>query len=262
MSAQDTAAVMMEYGNLFVGTNSGNAVNVGALQNLKFMAVHNRVKINSDNRGTILNKDRLDGKVEAELLEPGNMTLLETLFKGLVTLTATAGTLVSGATVVKTSGQWAYNQPILLTGQNATLAAPTIASVVAGTNGALVANLDYVLVKDPDTSLWYVQVIDSTTVTTASQTITITYSYTPAVSQVLTGGTSQTATSLYVRIEGPSEDDSSVTRNVELAECIVTSDLLLEFLDVEQANKVSTLPVTFESNKATTWTVTDEINPS
>lgn len=253
---------MIEVGNLYVGDDSGSAVNVGALRNVKFTAVQKRTRVESDNRGTIINKVRMEGKVEADLLEPGNMATLEALFKGMVSRSTVAGSLVSGATVVKTSGQWAFNQPILLTGQNGAGTAPTITSVVASTNGSLVANLDYVLVKDPDTLLWYVLIIDSTTVTTASQTITITYSYTPAASQVLTGGTNQTATNRYIRIEGPSEDDSSVKRTIEIDAATAASDLLMMFLDVEQAQDSGVLPIVLEGIKGSVWTITDAINPT
>ena len=92
--------------------------------------------------------------------------------------------------------------------------------------------------------------------------VTIQFDYTPNASQVLTGGTNQTATARYVKIEGPSEDDSSVKRTIVLSEAIASSDMLIPFVEVEQANDVGVMPVTFESNKGTAWTVTDAINPS
>ena len=43
---------------------------------------------------------------------------------------------------------------------------------------------------------------------------------------------------------------------------MITSDLIMKFIDVEQANDVGGMSVTFESNKGTAWRVIDAINPT
>src|SRR4051794_18151491 len=106
MAASDSAALIIEHGNLFVGSSSADAVNVGAVRNVKFMGKQVHTRIDSDNLGTVIDKVRLNGEISADLLEVGNMALLESIFKGVLVLTSTATTPVTGATVVKTATNW------------------------------------------------------------------------------------------------------------------------------------------------------------
>lgn len=261
MSALDSAALLIEHGNVWVGDDAGSLVDLGAVRNVRFMGVQVPTRVESDNRGTIINKSRLQGKVEFDWLEPGNAAKLEVLFKGLVSRTTTAGSIVNNYSQVEASGAWAYNTFIPFDFQDGDGTAPNVDSVTGGTNGALTVNVDYIIVQHDD-GRWGIMVLDSSTVTTLNQTITIQFDYTPATSQTITGGTNQTATNRYLKIVGPSEDNSSVTREIILEECIVKSDMVLPFVDVEQANDVGVMPVSVESNKGTEWSYTDEINPS
>ncbi len=261
MAALDDGSLLIQYGDLYVGDDAGSLVNVGAVRNVKFMAGQTRTKVESDNRGTIINKIRLQGKVEAELLEAGKMSVLDNIFKGLVELNGTAGSPVSGEEQVISAGQWLFNKFIPLTGQNGDGTVQTINSVVSGTDGALSAGTDYVSAQDPSSGEWGILVIEGGAASTEDQQITVDLDYTPNANVTLTGGTNQTATPRYVRIIGPSEDDAGVTRTVDLEEAVASSDMLIPFVDVENANDVGVMPVTFESNKGTAWTITDEINP-
>jgi hypothetical protein len=258
MSALDDNALVMEVADLYVGSNSGDVVNVGSLRNVRFKAPQERVEINSDNRGTIRNRARMRGQVEAELLEVGNPAILETIFKGMVSKSAVAGSIVNNYVQVEAANSWAYNTFIPFDFQDADGTSVNIDSVTAGTNGVLVVNVDYHVYQHAD-GRWGIIIVDSATVTTLNQTITIQFDYTPAASQVLTGGTSQTATNRYVKIIGPSEDNAGTTREIVLEECICQSDLMIGWNDVEQAGDVVPMPVVFKSNKGTTWTYTDEI---
>lgn len=251
----------MQYGDVYVGADAGSLVNVGAVRNVRFMADAIRTKVESDNRGTVVNKERLQGKIECELLEAGNMSVLESIFKGLVTLTPVAASIVNNHVQTVASGSWTYDTFIPFDAQNGDGTYPNVDSVTLGTDGAIVLNTDYVKTKDPATGKWGITIRDSSTVTTQAQAVVIQFDYTPAASQVLTGGTNQTATPRYVKISGPSEDDSNLTRDVVLAEAVATSPMLIPFVDVENANDVGVMPLTFESNKGTAWTITDEINP-
>ncbi len=261
MGALDTAALLIEKGNIWVGDDSGSVVDLGAVRNVVFMADKIGTRIESDNRGTIINKARMQGKVSFDWLEPGNAAKIATIFKGLVTPGTVAGSIVNNYSQVVASGEWAYNTFIPFDFNDADGTAPNIDSVTLGTDGAIVVNVDYHVQQHAD-GRWGIVIVDSATVTTLTQTVTIQFDYTPAASQTLTGGTSQTATNRYVKIIGPSEDSDSVTREIVLEEAIATSAINLQFLDVEAANDVGVMPVTFESNKGTTWTYTDEVNPS
>lgn len=260
MPAADQSALLLEHGNIEVGDDLGSLVDLGAVRNVKFTGKQERIKVDSDNKGTIINKIRITGLVDFDWLEAGHMPNLEQLFKGLVTRSTQAGTPVTGASQVVASGKWLYDKFIELTNQMNDLSKPTITSVTLGTNGAIVLNTDYFVVKDAGTGRWGIVIRDSTTVTTEAQSVTIVYNYTPAAAQVLTGGSSKTATPRYVRITGPSESDANIERIVTLDAAIAASDMLIPFVDVENAGDVGVMPVSLEGDKGSTWTITDEIN--
>jgi len=259
MPALNEDAIVIEYGNLWVGDDANSLVDMGALRNVRFTSELVTTIVNSDNRGEIIRKSRMPGKVEAELLEPGDADTLENIFKGIITKTSNAGTPLTNEQEVIAAG-WAYNTFIPFEYQDADGTAPTVDSVTGGTDGALALNTDYIVVQHDD-GRWGFMVIDSTAVTTLSQTLTVQIDVTPSAAKVLTGGTNQTATPRYVKIIAPSEDDSNLTREIVLQSALATSPMLIAFVDVENVNDVGVMPVTFESRKGTLWTYTDEINP-
>ncbi|MDB5344264.1 MAG: hypothetical protein JWP89_2641 [Schlesneria sp.] len=259
MSALNDDAIIIEYGDLYVGDDAGSAVNMGALRNIKFTSEPVTTVVNSDNRGEIIRKSRMPGKVEAELLEPGDADTLENIFKGLIVKSSNAASVVNNHPQVVASGAWSYNKFIPFEFQNGDGSAITPDSVTAGTNGALVSETDYFIGRDGDGTRG-IFIKDSATVTTLSQTITIVFDYTPAASKVLTGGTNQTAVPRYIKIVAPSEDDSNTTREIVLESALATSPMLLAFVDVENAGDVGVMPVVFESRKGTAWSYTDEIS--
>jgi hypothetical protein len=108
---------------------------------------------------------------------------------GLATVTQNAGTLVSGASQVVSSGEWGYNDFIKIENQNGDGSAITVNSVSGATDGALVEETDF-YVGQNDHDEWGIFIIDSATLTTESQDITINYDYTPNASKELNAGTS------------------------------------------------------------------------
>ena len=94
-----------------------------------------------------------------------------------------------GASQVKASGAWEYDVPFELEGQNADGTAPSITSITGSVDGVIATPADYSLVKYNSTGKWSVMIIDSVTVTTEVQTMTVLYDYTPSVNtKVTTGG--------------------------------------------------------------------------
>lgn len=262
MSATNAAALLMEKGTVYAGADSGSLVNLGSVRKVRFTGKQVHTKVDSDNNGTIVNKLRINGEIEFDWLEPGSVSNIELLFKGAVTKTSNAASPVNTTGEVTASGSWAYNRFIPFVVQSGTNAKPTGVTITAGTDGLLVNVTDYDLIQDPGTLRWGYMVKDSATVTTQSQTLTAVYTCTPSASLVLTGGTSLTMTNRYVRIVGPLDTDGTKTRQIDLAASVVTSDMLLNFIDVESANDVGVMPVKVESNKAATWTITDSVNPN
>ncbi len=189
------------------------------------------------------------------------MAKLENIMKGIVTRTTVAGTPVAGATQTESSGDWGYDDPIIIENQNGNGTELTINSVTGGTDGALVEGTDYFVGTD-SLGQTVVTIIDSATVTTEAQDMVIDYDYTPNASQTVSGGTSKVATERYVKIVGPSADDPLLERTVILEEAVIDGDVEFPFLDTEEANDVGVMPVTFINDKNATWSITDEINPN
>lgn len=260
MAALNDAALIIEYANVWVGDDAGSVVDMGAVRNVRFTSEQVQTVIQSDNRGEVLRKSRMPGRVEFDMLEVGDADSLENIFKGIVTKSTNAGTPLSNETEVIASGAWDYNTFIPFEYQESDGTAPTVDSITGGTNGALTVNVDYIIVQHDD-SRWGFMVLDSTTVTTIAQTLTVQIDVTPAASKVITGGTNQTATPRYVKLIAPSEDAAGTTRELVLESALATSPMLLPFVDVENANDVGVMPVVFETRKGTEWTYTDEINP-
>ncbi len=260
MAALNDNALLAQHANIEVGDDAGSLVDLGSVRKVQFTGKISRIMVDSDNNGTILNKVRLNGQISFDWLEAGDAANLGELFKGVVTAGTVAGVIVNNHVQTIASGDWAYDTFIPFEFQNADGTVPNVDSVTLGTNGAIVLHTDYTKVKDETTGDWGIVLWDSATITTLVQNVVIQFDYTPAASQTLTGGSSQTATPRYARLIAPSEDSDAVTRIIVLEECTAISDMLLPFLDVDQAGDVGVMPVTLENNRGATWTLTDEIN--
>lgn len=123
--------------------------------------------------------------------------------------TPVAGTLVEDASQVVASGSWGYKNPIVIANQNYNLGAVTINSVTGGTDGLLVANTDYFVGTD-SIGRTVITIIDSATVTTLSQAMTIVYDYTPYASQTTYTGGKTTLPYFMARISNTDEDGKLV----------------------------------------------------
>lgn len=259
MGALDSNALLLESGNVYIGDDVSSLVDFGAVRNVNFTGVQNPIDILSDNRGSVVRKNRINGQINFDWLEAGDANKLENLLKGLVTKTATAGSLVSGATyaIANPSG---YATFLDIEGQNGAGTAQTINSVTGSVDGALLTT-DYIQVKDSQ-GRWGIQLVSGGTITTLTQTFTVNYDYTPNASLKITGGTSKVSTARYVRIIGTSADDPTKTRVIELQSAVIESDVLLPFLDTEVAGDVGVFPITMTNDKGSTWSFEDSINPA
>lgn len=111
------------------------------------------------------------------------------LMSGTTEYTSVAGPTVSGATQTVSSGDWAYNKFVPIENQNGDGSAITVNSVSGGTDGPLVEDTDYYVGQNAQ-GKYGIFVIDSATVTTESQDLTLDYDYTPSASRQLSGGSS------------------------------------------------------------------------
>jgi hypothetical protein len=117
-----------------------------------------------------------------------------------------AGTPVTGVNQVVYAGQWGYNDFIQIENQMGDKTSPTVNSVTGSVDGALVAETDYFIGQDDDGD-WGIFIIDSATVTTEDQNITINYDYTPnAAKKLEAGGSGKEMTSKIVRLTNTDEN--------------------------------------------------------
>lgn len=173
-------------------------------------------------------------EITATLLE----WTLETLeLMGLGTVVDTAGTPVSGATTDIASGAWEYQKFIPVTAENLA----SITGVSGSANGALVEDDDYIVVTTPEGETGII-VIDSTTVTTEAQILTVTYGYTPVASKgIKIGGGHQAPT--YITVKLTNLNASSKAFSYKVYKVQLTSEFAHTF-PADKDGKPAGLPVT------------------
>lgn len=232
---------------------------VASVRNLTaiFDTAANLVDIKADDTGTVFKGYKPEARIEGSFLEVANRDLMKILLGG--TSSDVAGSLVSGATQVLTSGEWAVNTYYAITNQNGDGSAITINSVTGATDGALTANDDYDIVKlaSGEYGIVLQDVASATNLTTVSQNVTIDYDYTPNASEKLVLGVEFTeAQSLVVRITATS---ASKDRTLTLSSATFEGQYGVEFLDVVEAGDLNGTSFVFKANDGATMTLDNEI---
>ena len=154
-----------------------------------------------------------------------NLTNLNAMRGGIDLLTSVASSLVSGEVQTVASGDWSYDVPIILAGQNQSGLVPTINSVTLGTDGVIVEDTDYAVLKNPNGE-WAIAIRDSLTVTTEAQTVAIDTDYTPSASIKLTTGGLSSMDPIYWRFTNDVPDiadavDAAANAGISLADAIL-----------------------------------------
>ena len=186
----------------FYSTNNGSTfTNVGVGDSFAFTEEITPLDSAPDNGET---PDNLKGVASQTATITGNLweynlTKINAMRGGIDILSSVASSLVSSAEQEVASGDWSYNVPIVLSGQNQSGAIPTINSVTGGTDGALVLLTDYTTLKQAD-GQWAIVILDSVDVTTEAQTITINTDYTPSASESLSTGGLSDMTPVWIRM--------------------------------------------------------------
>lgn len=134
---------------------------------------------------------------------------LKLLRGGIDKLATVAGAQVTGYAQVVLAGSWSFDKFIPFEHQNHDGAKIVPTSVVGSTDDALVAGTDYFIIKSP-AGIWGIAVPDSTTVTTESQNLTITYNYTPAASVEFSTGGAFTISPRVLRLTNTNEAGKSL----------------------------------------------------
>ena len=160
-----------------------------------------------------------------------------------------AGTPVVWEVQTKTSGSWNYNNPFLIENQNGDGSLITPTTVVAATDGLLVANTDYFVWLNADWKT-VITIIDSATLTTEAQDITITYNYTPnQAKNIWLIRTTIALPELVVKILGCPNSDTEFNTHY-LVNASISGTITKWFVDLAEAGEPVASPISFVTN---TW---------
>jgi hypothetical protein len=197
--------------------------------------------------------------VELNRLEIYNDTI-EDIMRGSIDLTTNvAGVLVSAASQTKASGSWSYDKFFPITNQNGdgTIITPT--SVTGGTDGLLVEDTDYFVIKN-DSGISGIYIIDSATVTTEAQDIVIIYDYTPNASTIRTTGGLNDVDNFQLRLTNV-ETIQSVARTVQYQfyKCNLASGMNLEIKKYNDEDTRVIDPTTINAKQDITRTIGDRL---
>lgn len=216
----------------------------------------NQVEVKADDTGTVFKGYLPEMRIEGSFLENADRDLIDLLLGG--TPADVAGSIVNNYSQVEASGAWAYNTFIPFDFQDGDGTAPVVDSVTGGTDGALVLNTDYMLVKNAQ-GQWGIIVIDSATVTTLAQTMTIQFDYTPNASENLTIPVTFTESErLYVKITATDETGLK-DRIIILDDATFEGTFGLEFLDVVEAGDLAGTSFVFKAAKGSNLIIQNEI---
>lgn len=199
---------------VLVGDDFNSLVDIGALRDavINFLAEGQTIEFdNAPSIDTFVKGDRI--QVTFNLAEI-NFDTIAALDAGLINLSTVAGTPVPNATQLVVAGQWAYNTFIPIENQNGDGTAINVDSVVAATNGSLVAGTDYFLSQDAN-GVYGIMVIDSATVTTLNQNLTIQYDYTPNASKKITSNASGKKTLKVMRLINIDNNGKTLKLDIE-----------------------------------------------
>jgi len=239
---QKTPAIRKGSVRVQIGDNFSSLVDIGALRNPVLTGLVENQAIEFDNVDDL--KKFVNGKkvqFTFDLAEI-NLTNLATLDAGLVTLTTVAGSAVTNESHVIASGDWAYDQFIQFPFQMSDGTAPTsIDSVTGGTDGVLVEDTDYFIMKHA--GQWGIYVKDTATLTTEAQTLTIVADYTPAASKNLTFGDSGTKTLKVMRIVNT--DESNKEFRIDINNATNFTPYSIDFAGDDEED-VAILPIQLE----------------
>ena len=168
-------------------------VDVGILKGAKLTVNRQSITIQPDNAPEVDVADQITGAEVTATLHEWTLATLEKL--GIGTVTTETGAPVSGKVLNVASGAWGYSQFIPVTDQPSA----AIASVSGSEDSTLTLDTDYMVITD-EKGVTGIIVLESGNLTTTAQVLTITYGYTPVVSQTIKLG-GKGATPKYIAVQ-------------------------------------------------------------
>lgn len=246
------ARLLSGAGEFYYGTSLASLVRIGAYRDATVESkrestelVFDNDKINKYKKGREFSFKFQLGEIDPDTLAGIN--------DGWITSSTVAGSPVTGATQAFVNPS-AYLTLLEIENQNSDLTLLTVTSVVGSTDGALVANTNYVLVKWPNgkTNIYFKS---GGAITTLTQTFTVTYNYTPAASKKFTFTDNGVATKFYARFIHERADGKQVLIDLEDVQNI--SGFTINFtgneeddvatMDIELNGKVTTDGFVYET---------------
>lgn len=237
---QQSAAIRKGSVRVYVGDDSASLVDIGALRNPVFTSLVENQSIQFDNVDDL--KKFVNGtkaSIAFDLAEI-NMTNLEKLDSGLVTLSTVAGSATPVTGEAKGTG-WTQGTPIRLNNKNG--ANTIVTAIVVKENGVtLTLTTDYRTYVGNGTNgeLGYTYIVP---VTARSLAITADYSYTPNASKKLVFAASGTKSLKYMRIVNT--DENAKQFKIDIQNGSNFTPISIDFAgDAEE--DVAILPIQFE----------------
>lgn len=183
----------------FSTDNGSSFTNVGIANDITFSEEITKLDVPVNNGSKPKELKGVAGQtytVTGAFLE-NNLLNIDALRGGIDTTTQTTDTPVVAAPQVVSSGNWEYDKPFDLAFIMSS--APTTVTVTGSVDGALVEDTDFFVIKQ-NAYTWAVYVIDSLTVTTEAQDLTLAVDYTPVVTTTQETGGLVEQSEIYLRL--------------------------------------------------------------
>lgn len=245
-------------GDVLVGATYGTIASMGAADGIKGEESFERVKIEIDNAGEVVEKIKNHKiKISGEFYEL-DLARVYAIRGGIDSYSTVDGTIVNNHSQVVASGAWSYDGFIPFEYQNGDGSKITPDSVTGSTDSTLTLGTDYFIGEQVDGSgIWGIVILDSETLSTETQTITIVFDYTPAASKVLSSGGKVTVADRVVVIRHK-DSTGSVVFELQVYKAKNDSGLTLNFPS-DNGDDALKVPFTFEGTCDSTRTVGDQL---
>lgn len=186
---------------------AAGAKELGAAENVKFKETIEYITARADNCDLGERVKKQTANISLDWLE-FSMERMNIIRGGIDTYTVGTPTTHSGATQTVLASAYTFNGFIPFANQSHDKAVPTSISVAAATAGALTADSDYYVTVD-SAGNWGIVVVDGPTLT-ATETLTITYTWTEGGVRTLSSGGKSTMTPLVFMLRNMNEYDETV----------------------------------------------------
>lgn len=238
---QNLSAIKQGSVKVLIGNDFDNLVDIGAVRDPVITSLVENQSIEFDNTDPL--KKFVKGKriqVTFTLCEI-NFANIAVLDDGIMNLTTVAGALVSGETQAVASGAWNYETFIPIENQNGDGSAVAVSGISGATDGSLTEDTDFNVVEA--NGKYGIVFHAGGNITTLSQIMTITYSYTPNASKKLTVNDSGTKVLKAMRLINT--DANGKVFQLDINEGTNFAPFALDFAtDVE--DNVATAPIDFQ----------------